>query len=172
MLIVPPSIMSSSCWFCALLVVAHCVDCESETDTWRGCSLLVGPDKFTDWAIGREIPLLATSGWCSRALLGTSLLGSDSTGFWVLVIMVGAIEMLFSSNFTGNTDPGPFFMAWEWPPKLWTRQWLFLCFMQTCEGVTHRSNWSIQINLHSKATLIENYPPAKFQLKQWKTNPS
>lgn len=60
---------------------------------------------------GRGIPLLTMSR--SIALQGTSLLGSDSTGFCVLGSIAGLIEMLFSSNFPGNPGPGPepFFTA-------------------------------------------------------------
>lgn len=135
MLIVPPSIISSSFLLSVSLVMGQSADCASETGPWRGCtsppSLWTGADMFDCKDMGMTIALL-NSDWWSIALQVASLLRSDSTGFCAFTSMVEVILMLFSSNFPENAEPGPepLFMAWGWPTKLWTRQWLFLCFKQ------------------------------------------
>ena len=174
MLIVPPSIISSSCWFSVSLVMGDWVDCASETNPWRGWACTPSPlteiGTFACRGMGRGNPLFANSGCRSIGLQVISLLGSDSTGFWVLVSMVGVIETLFSSNFPGKVvpRPEPFFMVWGWPTKFWTRQWLFLCLKQVSEQVNSDNNFNKKTSIlfKSNASFDSSSSPGRFH-QRW-----
>lgn len=134
---VPPSIIRSSFLLSVSQVTGQSPDCASESGPWRACasspSLWTEAGMFDCTDIGMTTALL-NSDWWSIALQVASLHRSDSTGFCSFTSMLEAILMLFSSNFPENAEPGPgpgpepLFMAWEWLTKLWTLQWLFLCF--------------------------------------------
>lgn len=158
MLTVPPSIVSSSCWFSCSLVAGHSDDCASETVPWRGWentpSLLTGTDMFACiGSTGRGIPLLAKSGCLSAVFPTISRLRSWSIIFWAPLSIVGEILMLLSSYFpgNGNAGPEPFFSAGGWPTKFWTRQWLFLCNI-----VAGKHSISINQQKHENLNILFN----------------
>ena len=77
--------------------------------------------------------------------LKASWFESASIGFWELAVTLGFILTLFPSNLPTNVaagprpGPGPFFIAWGCQRKLWTRQWLCLCF-KTKTSVSQQEN--------------------------------
>lgn len=139
MLIVPPSMVSSSSFSLSLAIAPSTVvhdlawhnwdwvwdDVFSASDgslggAWGNAPpFRTGEKKFGCSDMGKVIPLFVIG----------AVLVSNSTGFWAFPGIFGDTDICFSSNFAAKTNggPDPPFKPWEWS-KLSPIWWLFPWF--------------------------------------------